>query len=79
MNQPIKWEYVSLKFDFNRMFSNNNFDSAEFDQYLNANGWEGWELVNVFDTNIQGGTKFVVAVMKRPITIQREKEIASSR
>jgi hypothetical protein len=32
-------------------------------------GEEGWELVNVFDTNFtQGGTRDVVAVLKRPMS-----------
>jgi hypothetical protein len=34
---------------------------------LNGEGAEGWELVTVFDIEmVKGGSKFVVAVLKRP-------------
>ncbi|MEM7478808.1 MAG: DUF4177 domain-containing protein [Planctomycetota bacterium] len=52
------------------------FNSAYFRNELNRLGWDGWELVNVFDTNRHsGGTRFIVAVFKRPLTEQRREEI----
>ena len=73
----MQWEYKAIKFDFTAMFSMNNFDEAEFERHANFYGWEGWEMVNVFDTSISSGTtRYVVAVMKRPVSDQRRAEMA---
>jgi hypothetical protein len=63
-----QWEYITLKIptDFG-FFSGTDFDSDQFADLLNAQGAEGWELVSVFDIEkVKGGSKFVIAVMKRP-------------
>ncbi len=63
-----KWEYTVLKLatDFG-FFSGTNFDAAQLSQHLNDRGADGWELVSVFDIEkVKGGSKFVMAVMKRP-------------
>jgi hypothetical protein len=62
------WEYVTLKIqtDFG-FFSGTDFNTGELAQQLNARGAEGWELVSIFDIEkVKGGSKFVIAVMKRP-------------
>ena len=64
----LKWEYQTLKIstDFG-FFSGTDFDSDRLAKLLNGHGAEGWELVSVFDIEkVNGGSKFVVAVMKRP-------------
>ena len=63
-----KWEYTVLKLatDFG-FFSGTNFDAGQLSQHLNEHGAAGWELVSVFDIEkVKGGSKFVLAVMKRP-------------
>jgi hypothetical protein len=76
------WEYQTLLFDFTgeAFFSQGGlFNSQKFNYELNRLGWDGWELVNVFDTNrVQGGTKYVVAVLKRPLTTERRAAIQQS-
>ncbi len=76
------WEYHSISFNFSEdaVFSTGGlFDSDRFNQELNRLGWDGWELVNVFDTNhIKGATRYVVAVFKRPLTPERKVEIAKA-
>ena len=43
-------------------------DGRQFNDRLNQLGEEGWELISVFDTNfLKGGTRDVVAVLKRPM------------
>src|SRR5215831_15962849 len=62
-----QWEYKTLKIstDFG-FFSGTDFDADQLAELLNAQGAEGWELVSVFDIEkAQGGSKFVIAVMKR--------------
>jgi hypothetical protein len=64
----LKWEYKTLKIptDFG-FFSGTDFDSDQLAVQLNGQGAEGWELVSVFNIEkLKGGSKFVVAVMKRP-------------
>jgi len=64
----MKWEYRSLFFDASGWILGGKLDGAKFNTKLNQLGEEGWELVNVFDTNFtQGGTRDVVAVLKRPM------------
>ena len=76
------WEYQTLPFDFTgeAFFSQGGlFNSQKFNYELNRLGWDGWELVSVFDTNrVQGGTKYVVAVLKRPLTAERRTAIQQS-
>lgn len=63
-----KWEYKTLKIptDFG-FFSGTDFDSDRLAELLNGQGADGWELVSVFDIEkVKGGSKFVVAVLKRP-------------
>ncbi len=63
-----QWEYVVLKLptDFG-FFSGTDFDAAKLHDELNTRGAEGWELVSVFDIEkVKGGSKFIMAVMKRP-------------
>jgi Domain of unknown function (DUF4177) len=62
------WEYTTLKLSTEfSFFSGTNFDTTQLAEQLNAHGTDGWELVSIFDIGkVQGGSKFVVAVMKRP-------------
>ena len=49
-------------------FLGGKLDGQKLNDRLNRLGEEGWELVSVFDTNFtQGGTRDVVAVLKRPM------------
>lgn len=63
----MRWTYKSVKLDFNdSIFATGNIDNDEFERVLNYHGWEGWELVNVFDTNAgHGNTRYVMCVFKR--------------
>lgn len=63
-----QWEYHTEKFktDFG-FFSGTSFDSSAMNKHLNTLGDSGWELVSIFDINkLKGGSKFIVAVFKRP-------------
>lgn len=63
-----QWEYTTLKIstDFG-FFSGTDFDTEHLASELNKRGADGWELVSIFDIEkVKGGSKFVVAVMKRP-------------
>jgi hypothetical protein len=65
----MKWEYRTVIFEVSTWFIGGKLDGQKFNDRLNALGEEGWDLVNVFDTNVvQGGTRDVVAVLKRAIT-----------
>ena len=62
------WEYKTLKIqtDF-AFFTGTDFDADRLGELLNKEGADGWELVSVFDIEkVKGGSKFVVAVLKRP-------------
>ncbi len=49
-------------------FLGGKLDGKRFTDRLNELGEQNWELVSVFDTNfLQGGTRDVVAVLKRPL------------
>lgn len=55
-------------FEASRWFLGGKIDGGKFNDHLNRLGEERWELVSVFDTNFtDGGTRDVVAVLKRPI------------
>jgi hypothetical protein len=63
-----RWEYKTFKVDVNGFFSAGNVDTDRFNNDLNHYGTHGWELVNAFDTNSHnGGSKFIVVIMKRRI------------
>ena len=66
-----KWQYQTLKIPTDvAFFSGTDFDSEHLAKLLNAQGAEGWELVSVFDIDkVKGGSKFVIAVMKRAIEL----------
>jgi len=76
------WEYQTLQFDFqsNVFISQGGlFDAQRFNFDLNRLGWEGWELVSVFDTNrMEGATRYIIAVLKRPLTEERRAALAQS-
>lgn len=64
----MKWEYRTVMFDVSGWFLGGKLDGHDFNDRLNLLGEEGWELVSVFDTNVaHGGTRNVVAVLKRPM------------
>lgn len=73
------WEYHTEVFDFSSeafISQGGLFNSDKFNFEMNRLGWDNWELVSVFDTNrVQGGTRYVIAVMKRPLTEERRREI----
>ena len=79
----VGWEYTNVSFDFDAsvfLTKGGLFDSQQFTHELNRLGWEGWELVSVFDTNqSQGSTRYVVAVFKRPLTEERRAELQQQR
>ncbi len=51
-----------------RWFLGGKIDGQHFNDRLNELGEEGWELVSTLDTNFtNGGTRDVVAVLKRPM------------
>jgi hypothetical protein len=63
---PQNWTYTTAKFETTGL-TRTKFDEEAFDTKLNEYGRQGWELVSVFDTNAgDGGTRFVLAVFKRP-------------
>ena len=76
------WEYHTVAFDFTGeafISQGGLFNSQKFNYELNRLGWEGWEVVSVFDTNrTQGGTRYVVAVLKRPLTTERRAALLQS-
>ena len=65
-----RWEYQTITFDFSGWFTRaGNVDGQAIAETLNKVGADGWELVSMFDTNrTDGATRFVVAVLKRPLT-----------
>lgn len=77
------WEYQTLVFDFTGeafISQGGLFNAEKFNYELNRWGWDGWELVSVFDTNrVQGGTKYVVAVVKRQLTPERKAALLQAK
>jgi hypothetical protein len=64
----MKWEYTTVIFDTSTWIFAGKLDGQEFNDRLNRLGEEGWELASVFGTSLtEGGTRDVVAVLKRPI------------
>jgi hypothetical protein len=63
----MKWEYATVMFEASGWFVGGALDGEKLNNRLNELGQEGWELVTVFDTNVQGGrSRDIVAVLKRP-------------
>lgn len=59
------WEYKTIEFD-TKGWAGGILDINAFNESLNINGNDGWELVNCFDTNqAQGASRKVIAVFKR--------------
>ncbi len=64
-----KWEYMTLVLPAKGFFlGGGKIDGRMLNDRLNELGREGWELVNVFDTNMDAGkTRDVFAFLKRPL------------
>jgi len=63
----MKWEYMTLMLPAKGFLLGGSIDAQKLTDRLNQLGNEGWELVNVFDTNmLEGQTRDVFAVLKRP-------------
>lgn len=61
----ISWEYKTIQFD-TKGFAGGVLDINMFNESLNNNGTDGWELVSCFDTNQSyGASRKVIAVFKR--------------
>lgn len=59
------WEYKTIKFHSGGLFGG-KIDEIEVEEVLNQYGGSGWELVTCFDTSYsQGGSREIVAIMKR--------------
>jgi hypothetical protein len=64
----MRWEYTTVIFETSTWIFAGKLDGQKFNERLNRLGEEGWELVSAFPTSlIEGGTRDVVAVLKRPI------------
>jgi len=62
-----KWEYITLMLPSTGLVLGGKIDAQKLTDRLNQLGSEGWELVNVFDTNmLEGKTRDVFALLKRP-------------
>lgn len=63
----MQWEYRSINVSAEGFFGL-KVDLEGFTARFNELGAQGWELVNVFDTNLgaSGTTDRVVAMFKRP-------------
>ena len=69
-----QWEYVTIQGSSNQVDSN----PGEFTRQLNAAGWDGWELVSVIHHYPQIlGKQSVTAILKRPVTEERRRQLAS--
>ncbi|MEJ7591169.1 MAG: DUF4177 domain-containing protein [Planctomycetaceae bacterium] len=63
----MQWEYKTIKLATTGFWQTGNLDDAKFNDLLNDLGRDRWELVSAFDTNLgHGGTRDVVAILKRP-------------
>lgn len=63
-----KWEYMTLTLTATGFFRGGAIDVQVLTDSLCKWGAEGWELVNIFDTNKwEGRTRDVIAVLKRPL------------
>jgi hypothetical protein len=60
-----RWEYRTLKYKAGG-FLGGKIDTDEFEQALNEQGSEGWEVISCFDTTkSEGSTREVIVVFKR--------------
>ena len=63
----MKWEYMTLMLPAKGFLLGGDIDAQELTDRLNKLGSQGWELINVFGTNmLEGQTREVFAVLKRP-------------
>lgn len=63
----MRWEYMMVSVEAQGFFLGGKISAQKLTDHLNKLGNEGWELVNVFDTNMyEGQTREVFAVLKRP-------------
>jgi hypothetical protein len=65
----MNFEYKQIEVETNfRMLSGTGLDSTELTKKLNELGQDGWELVSIYTIEkVKGGTKIVVAALKRQI------------
>jgi hypothetical protein len=65
----MRWEYLTVMFAATGFWLGGKLDGKAFNDELNKLGQEGWELVSVFDTNMEPGkTRDVIAVLKRSLS-----------
>lgn len=63
-----QWEYMTLMLPASGFILGGKLDAQKLTDRLNELGEQGWELVNVFDTNmLDGKTRDVYAILKRPM------------
>jgi hypothetical protein len=62
------WDYKTIKLQTEFGFlQGTEFDEVALETKLCQLGQQGWELVSIFDIEkVKGGSKFVIAVLKRP-------------
>ena len=64
----MKWEYMTLMLPATGFVLGGDIDAQKLTDRLYERGYEGWELVSVFDTTmLDGGTRNVVAILKRTL------------
>jgi hypothetical protein len=62
-NQKISYKVLTTK---NKSWLSVNISSYEIENKLNELGRDGWDLVNTFDVNHEGGsTKEVLFILKK--------------
>ena len=57
------WEYMTVRIGAGGFLG--GWDAEALTARLNELGSEGWELVSMFDTNMGGRTRDVIAILKR--------------
>ena len=63
-----KWEYKTVKLGAGGLIGG-KIDESKLESFMNDLGREGWELVEIFDTNQSGGqTRDVFVVFKRSLS-----------
>ena len=69
-----QWEYVAIQGSSDSVDRN----PGEFVHRLNAAGWDGWELVSVIHyTHLAPAKQSVTAILKRPVTEERKRQLVS--
>jgi hypothetical protein len=62
-----KYEYHTQVIDTKGLFGG-KIDAAEFNQFLNEMGQQGWELIEATASNqAYGGTGYLICIFKREI------------